>query len=108
MSGYVDIKDKAEEFSFFFFQLPLISFMLRYYVALTTPGLNFINVLHTTFRHKDPRSVKKTAKLSIFFTLSGSMSVKAVPKMLDKLTPDKGLEKRPGFNPINNFFKTGK
>ncbi len=39
----------------------------------------------------DPKSVKKTVKLSIFFTLSGSTSVKAVRRMLMKLSPD-GIE----------------
>jgi len=38
------------------------------------PGLNFINVLSTAFTCADPKSVKKTVKLSIFFTLFGSMS----------------------------------
>ena len=51
------------------------------------PGLNFINVLCTAFTLPDPKSVKKTVKLSIFFTLSGSTSVKAVRRMLMKLTP---------------------
>jgi len=32
------------------------------------------------FTHSDSKSVKKTDKLSIFFMLSGSMSVKAVLK----------------------------
>ena len=41
-------------------------------------GLNFINVLRTAFTIADPKSVKKTVKLSIFFMLLGSMSVKAV------------------------------
>jgi len=47
-------------------------------------GLNFINVLCTAFTPADPRSVKK---FSIFFTLSGSTSVKAVHKSLVKLSP---------------------
>jgi len=53
-----------------------------------SPGLNFISVLCTVFMRADPKSVKKTVKLSIFFTLSGSMSVKAVVRTLMKLTPD--------------------
>jgi len=52
------------------------------------PGLNFINVLYTAFTRSDPKSVKKTVKLSIFFMLSGSTSVKAAHKMLVKLTPN--------------------
>ena len=45
------------------------------------PGLNFINVLRTALACADPKSVKKTVKLSICFTLLGSMSVKAVLSM---------------------------
>jgi len=51
-----------------------------------TPGLNFINVLRTAFTRADPRRVKNTVKFSIFFMLSGSMSVKALHKRLVKLT----------------------
>ena len=49
-------------------------------------GLNFINVLHTAFTLADPKSVKKIDKLSIFFTLLGSTSVKAVRRTLMKST----------------------
>jgi len=38
--------------------------------------VDFINVLLTAFKLPDPKSIKKTVKLSIFFTLLGSMSVK--------------------------------
>ncbi len=31
-----------------------------------TPGLNFINVLHTAFMLAEPKSVKKTVKSSLF------------------------------------------
>jgi len=51
------------------------------------PGLNFINVLRTAFMLADPKSVKKTVKLSIFFMLLGSTSVKAVSRTLMKLSP---------------------
>jgi len=53
-----------------------------------TPGLNLFNVLRTAFTCANPRSVKKTVKLSIFFILLGSTSVKAARKTLVKLTPD--------------------
>jgi len=56
-------------------------------------GLNFINVLHTAFTLTDPKSVKKTLKLSIFFMLLGSTSVKAVRRMLMKLSPGLFLSK---------------
>jgi len=50
------------------------------------PGLNFINVLREAFTCADPKSIKKTVKLSIFMLL-GSTSVKAVHKTLMKLNP---------------------
>jgi hypothetical protein len=48
--------------------------------------LNFINVLRTPFTLTDPKSVKKTVKLSIIFRLLGSTSVKAVRRTLMKLS----------------------
>jgi len=51
-------------------------------------GVNFTSILCRTFTRSDPKSVKKTVKLSIFFTLSGSTSVKAVRRTLMKLTQD--------------------
>jgi len=59
----------------------------KYFWKKKKPGLNFIKVLHTTFAHADPKSVKKTVKLLIFFTLLESTSVKAVRRMLMKLSP---------------------
>jgi len=56
--------------------------------VLGRTGLNFINVLWTAFTSANSRSVKKTVKFLIFFTLLGSTSIKAVQKMLMKLTPD--------------------
>ncbi len=55
-----------------------------------TPGLNFINILRTAFTLIDPKSVIKrdTDDLTVFFTLSGSTSAKAVRRMLMKLTLD--------------------
>ncbi len=51
--------------------------------------MNFINVLRAAFMLVDPECVKMTVKLSIFFTILGSTSVKAAPrKTLMKLTPD--------------------
>jgi len=57
----------------------------------SSPGLNFINALRTAFTHLDPKSIKKTVKLSIFITLLGSMGIKAARKTLVKLTPDVSL-----------------
>jgi len=52
------------------------------------PGLNFINVLRAAFACADQKCVKMTVKVSIFFTLLGSTSVKAACRTLMKLTPD--------------------
>ncbi len=52
------------------------------------PGLSFINVLRTAFTLADPKRVKKTVKLSIFFTLLGSTGAKAAHRTLMKLAPD--------------------
>ena len=51
------------------------------------PGVNFTKVLKAAFTPADPESAKKTVKLSSFFALLGSSSVKAASKMLVKLTP---------------------
>jgi hypothetical protein len=56
--------------------------------AFTRSGVNFIIVLRTAFTLIDPKSVKKIDKLTAFFTLLGSAHVKAVSRMLVKLTPD--------------------
>jgi len=47
-------------------------------------GVDFTNILHKTFKCVDPKSVIKT---DCSFTLLGSGHVKAVHKMLVKLTP---------------------
>ncbi len=54
---------------------------------LTRPGVNFINVLQAAFTQADPKRVKKTVNLSVFFTLSGSVRAKAAHRTLMKLTP---------------------
>jgi hypothetical protein len=51
------------------------------------PEVNFINLLQAAFTHADPKSAKKTVKLSVFFTLLGSASAKATHRSLMKLTP---------------------
>ncbi len=51
-----------------------------------TPGLDVINILRTAFTPVDPKSVKNTVKLSIFFMLLGSTRAKAVCKILMKWT----------------------
>jgi len=51
-------------------------------------GLNFINILHIAFTSADPKSVKNTDNLTVFFTLLDSTCVKAVHRMLMKSTPE--------------------
>jgi len=65
------------------------------FIGLAT-GVNFINILGAAFTRKDPKSSKKTAKLSIIFALLGSLRVKAARRMLMKLTP--------GVNSIKRCF----
>jgi len=45
--------------------------------------------LRTTFAHADPKSVKDTDNLTVFFTLLGSTSAKFARKKLVKLTLDR-------------------
>jgi hypothetical protein len=57
-------------------------------MKLDTTGVNFTNVLSAAFTHSDPKSAKKTVKLSVFFAHSGSAHVKAARRTLMKLTSD--------------------
>ncbi len=50
-------------------------------------GFNFTNVLQAAFMCTDPESTNKTAKLSVFFALSGSAGAKAPCRMLMELAP---------------------
>jgi len=53
-----------------------------------TPGVNFTNILCAAFTREDPKSTKKTAGLTVFFSLLfGFGYLKALHKMLVKLTP---------------------
>jgi len=63
--------------------LTLLKFVAE--MSLIPPqGVNFIKVLHTAFALVDPESVKKIAKLTVFFTLLGSAGVKGVHRALMK------------------------
>jgi len=70
-----------------------LSWIYSYNVKLLTigtiepAGVNFINILHTAFRLVDHKSIKKIDNLTVFFTLLGSASVRAVCRMLMKLSP---------------------
>ena len=50
-------------------------------------GVNFTNVLWAAFMRADPKSAKKTVKLSSFIALLGSASVKAARRTLVELNP---------------------
>jgi len=50
-------------------------------------GVNFTNILRTSFTHADPKSGKMTVKSSVLFTLLGSARIKALRKMFVKLSP---------------------
>ncbi len=66
--------------AFFFFPLAILV------IVLETCRAQFHQC--TALTCADPKSIKKTVKLSIFFKLLGSTSVKAAHKMLVKLTPE--------------------
>ena len=51
-------------------------------------GVNFTNILQAQKLLVDPKSTKKTVKLSSFFALLGSVIVKAARRTLVKLNPD--------------------
>ncbi len=53
-----------------------------------TPGVDFINIQRTAFTLVVPKSVKKIDDFTVSFTFLGATHVKAVHRMLMKLTPD--------------------
>jgi hypothetical protein len=63
-------------------------------LAKLPPGVDFTNILRAAFTLADPKRVKKTDVLTVFFGLLGSGSVKAVRKTLMKLTPGALLQIR--------------
>ncbi len=52
----------------------------------STPGVNYINILWVALACPDPKSAKKTLKLTVFFALLGSAHSKADRRMLMNLT----------------------
>ncbi len=52
-----------------------------------SPGLNFINVLHTSFTLVGPKSVRIQSSSQYLFTLLGPTGAKAAWRTLMKLTP---------------------
>jgi len=57
---------------------------------LQSPCVNFTNVLRAAFALIDPESIKNAVKSSVSFTLLGSARVKAIRRMLMKLSPYDG------------------
>jgi len=55
-------------------------------MIILTQGVNFTNVLCAAFMLVDPERVKNTVSHQYFFTLLRSASVKAVRRMLMKLS----------------------
>jgi len=51
------------------------------------PRVNFINVLTAAFTCADPKSIKKTNNLTVFFMHLRSAGAKAAHRTLMKLTP---------------------
>jgi len=54
-----------------------------------TPGLDFINILHTAFTPVVPQGVRTQSSCHYLFTLLGPRSVKAVRRTLMNLTTDR-------------------
>jgi len=69
-----------------FFWLDLKPFLCACMCIKCWTGVNFINV--AALMRADPKSVKKTVKLFVIFTLLGYARIKAVHRMLMKLSPD--------------------
>jgi len=51
-------------------------------------GLNFINILRTAFMRLEPKSIRKTVKLSVFLHFWDLRAQKLLVNMLVKLTTD--------------------
>ncbi len=59
----------------------------RFSTFLTRSGVNFTNIFMLSFYACRSRKRKKTDELTVFFTLLGSASIKAVRRTLMKSTP---------------------
>ncbi len=69
-------------------RIPALGYACNYVQQLISiPGVNFINILRAAFGHVDPKSVKRYWGFDWILTLSGSTCVKAVLRMLMKLSP---------------------
>ncbi len=59
-----------------------------FFKVMFRPRVNFTNISHTVSTRADLKSAKNTVKLSVFFSLLGSVRAKAACKTLMKLTPN--------------------
>jgi hypothetical protein len=50
-------------------------------------GVNFTNIIRAAFTQADPKSAKKTVKLSVFFEHSGSACIKSALRTMIKIDP---------------------
>jgi len=73
---------------------------------VTTPSVNSTNILRTAFRLVDPERVKIQLSHQYLFTLLGSASVKAVVKMLMKLSPSENIVCHHQISEIDISFST--
>ena len=72
--------------------------------AMVTPGVNFINILHSPFIRADPKIPKKDSQVtSVFLMLLGSACillavyktlVKSTPEIMDQLHQTFGAEQK--------------
>jgi hypothetical protein len=69
---------------------------------------NFINILSTDFTLVDPECVKKIDNLTVFFMLLGSVQIKAVRRILMKLTPGVNFNNILGAHFSYEFFAKAK
>jgi len=65
---------------------PQFSKTMTFKFCASRSRVDFINVLRTTFAPVTPQSVRTHSSCQYLFKLSGSMSIKAVSRMLMKLT----------------------
>jgi len=70
-----------------FYQHKLLQVIKSSHNSVAPSGVNFINILLEALMRADPKRAKNTVKPSIFSALLGSAHVKALSKMLLKLTP---------------------
>jgi hypothetical protein len=66
--------------------------------------VDFNKILCAAFMRANPKSIKKTDCLTVFFGLLGSANIKVAPKMLVKLTP--GISQTKLYFSLFSFFRS--